>query len=211
MHEEALPEASSDLLASLTACDGDELRGWVLAEGTGLALQLGHRISEDFDFFRTSDMDTASLFDRLQEAGTCEVLQYGERTLSVLLRGVLLSFFQIDAPFLFPTTPYRFFDVADLRDIALMKLLAVNNRGSRKDFVDLFAILQTAGAGSLSDYIDMLPRKYGPGRLNPNQVVMSLAYFDDAEAEPLPRMREPFDWERCKEFFVRQARSLVLP
>ena len=92
MHEEALPEASSDFLASLTACDGDELRGWVLAEGTGLALQLGHRISEDFDFFRTSNMDTASLFDWLQEAGTCEVLQYGERTLSVLLRGVLLSF-----------------------------------------------------------------------------------------------------------------------
>lgn len=49
MHEEALPEASSDLLASLTAVGGDELRGWVLAGGTGLALQPGHRVSEDFE------------------------------------------------------------------------------------------------------------------------------------------------------------------
>ena len=40
---------------------------------------------------------------------------------------------------------------------------------------------------------------------------MSLTYFDDAEAEPLPRMLTPFDWDRCKEFFVRQARALVLP
>ena len=62
----------------------------MLAGGTGLALQLGLWISEDF-VFRASDMDMASLFDRLQEAGTCEVSQYGERTLSVLLRGVQLS------------------------------------------------------------------------------------------------------------------------
>ena len=210
MHEEALPEASSDVLAALTAVGGDELCGWVLAGGTGLALQLGHRVSEDFDFFRTSGMDTPSLFDRLKETGACEALQYGERTLSVLLSGVRLSFFQIDAPFLFPTAPFRFFAVADRRDIALMKLLAVNNRGSRKDFVDLYGILQTGGA-TLSDYLEMLPRKYGKGGLNPNQVVMSLTYFDDAEAEPLPRMLTPFDWDRCKEFFVRQARALVLP
>lgn len=72
------------------------------------------------------------------------------------------------------------------------------------------SILRTGGA-TLSDYLEMLPRKYGKGRLNPNQVVMSLTYFDDAEAEPLPRMLAPFDWDRCKEFFVRQARALVLP
>lgn len=129
MHEEALPDASNDLLAALTADGGDELSGWVLAGGTGLALQLGHRISEDFDFFRTSGMDTAALFERLSDTGRCEAL----------------------------------------------------------------------------------PRKYGAGRLNPNQVIMSLTYFDDAEAEPMPRMLKPFDWERCKEFFVREARDLVLP
>ena len=104
MHEKALPDASNDLLAALTADGGDELSGWVLAGGTGLALQLGHRISEDFDFFRTSGMDTAALFERLSDTGRCEALQYGERTLSVLLKGVQMSFFQIDFPFLFETS-----------------------------------------------------------------------------------------------------------
>ena len=209
MHTEVLPGASGKLLASLKAHGGSELCGWVLAGGTGLALQLGHRVSEDFDFFRTHGMETRSLFDRLREMATCNTLYSDERTLSVLLRGVKLSFFQIRDPFLFPATPYTFFGVADRRDIALMKLLAVTNRGSRKDFVDLFAILQTGP--TLRDYLQMLPRKYGRGRLNPYQVVTSLTYFEDAESEPMPRMLAPFDWAQCKEFFVGAVRALVLP
>ena len=67
-------------------------------------------------------MDTAELFDKLQEVAACETLYSDERTLSVLMRGVKLSFFQVGDPFLFPVTPYTFFGVADLRDIALMKL-----------------------------------------------------------------------------------------
>ena len=209
MHQETLPDASRDLLASLTIHGGTELSGWILAGGTGLALQLGHRISDDFDFFRTHGMNAASLFNELAEIGPCETLQSGERTLSVLLSGVRLSFFQIGDPFLFRAAPYSFFSVADRRDIALMKLLAVTNRGSRKDFVDLFAILQTGPV--LKEYLALLPRKYGPGRLNPYQVGTSLTYFEDAEAEPMPRMLQPFDWVECKEFFVREARTLVLP
>lgn len=209
MHTEVLPETSGELLATLTSRGATEFRGWVLAGGTGLALQLGHRISEDFDFFRTRDVDTAALFDRLREVATCETLYSDEHTLTVLVDGVKLSFFQVRDPFLFPATPFSFFGVADLRDIGLMKLLAVTNRGSRKDFVDLFTLLQTGP--SLSDYLQLLPRKYGPGRLNPYQVATSLTYFEDAEAEPLPRMLEPFEWSACKEFFIGEVRALVLP
>ena len=209
MHTEVLPATSGELLATLTNRGATEFHGWVLAGGTGLALQLGHRISEDFDFFRTRDLDTAALFDRLREVATCETLYSDEHTLSVLVDGVKLSFFQVRDPFLFPATPFSFFGVADLRDIGLMKLLAVTNRGSRKDFVDLFTLLKTGL--SLSDYLQLLPRKYGPGRLNPYQVATSLTYFEDAEAEPLPRMLVPFEWPACKEFFIREVRALVLP
>ena len=209
MHTEVLPETSGELLATLTSRGTTEFHGWVLAGGTGLALQLGHRISEDFDFFCTREVDTVALFDRLREVATCETLYSDEHTLTVLVDGVKLSFFQVRDPFLFAATPFSFFGVADLRDIGLMKLQAVTNRGSRKDFVDLFTLLKTGP--SLSDYLQLLPRKYGPGRLNPYQVATSLTYFDDAEAEPLPRMLEPFEWSACKEFFIREVRALVLP
>ena len=209
MHTEALPATSGELLASLNSRGATEFSGWVLAGGTGLALQIGHRVSEDFDFFRTRGLDTAALFERLSEVAACETLYSDEHTLSLLVGGVKLSFFQVHDPFLFPVTPYTFFGVADMRDIALMKLLAVTNRGSRKDFVDLFAILQSGP--TLSDYLQLLPQKYGPGRLNPYQVTMSLTYFADAEGEPIPNMLAPFEWADCKAFFVREVRALVLP
>ena len=61
-------------------------------------------------------------------------------------------------PFLFEGNPFRFFKLADVRDIALMKLAAISGRGSRKDFVDLYIILQDEP--SLETYFDLLPRKY---------------------------------------------------
>lgn len=154
-------------------------------------------------------METGALFAALVEIAPCTTLHSDERSLTVIMGGVKLSFFQLGDPFLFPAAPYAFFSVADPRDVALMKLLAVTNRGSRRDFVDLFTILQSGL--SLQDYLNLLPQKYGPGRLNPYQVVTALTYFDDAEAEPMPHMLVPLDWAECKEFFSREVHSLVLP
>jgi hypothetical protein len=209
MHEKALPPGSRKLLDSLKRLSRPALRGWTLAGGTGLALRVGHRLSDDFDFFRTDDMDRRGLQDALSVLGEIETLQQGEKTLGVLLSGVKLSFFQIGDSFLFPVTQYSFFRIADTRDIALMKLTAIANGGSRKDIIDLFRILQTGPA--LQEYLDLLPRKYGTGRTNAYQVLMSLTYFDDAEEEPMPKMIGPFDWEECKAFFVREAGMIVLP
>ncbi|MBN1837020.1 MAG: nucleotidyl transferase AbiEii/AbiGii toxin family protein, partial [Spirochaetales bacterium] len=126
-----------------------------------------------------------------------------------LLRGVKLSFFQVPEPFVFPTTPYAFFRVADVPDIALMKLVAVANRGSRKDFADLYCLFRRGL--SLQECLELLPRKYGEGAVNDYQVLQSLTWFEDAEQEPLPRMLEPFSWEECKAFFVREVHTLLLP
>jgi hypothetical protein len=208
MHEKALPPGSRKLLGSIKHAP-PALRGWTLAGGTGLALRYGHRLSDDFDFFRLKDMETQGIQDALGSLGPLETLQQGEGTLSVLCQGIKLSFFQVKDPFLFPTEPYAFFSVADARDIALMKLVEITNRGSRKDFIDLFSILR--GGPILKDYLDLLPRKYGAGRMNAYQVLISLTYFEDAEEEPLPRMIEPFDWGECKDFFIREARMIVLP
>ena len=209
MHEKALPKGSKELLARLKSSSSPALRGWILSEGTALALHLGHRISEDFDFFRTDSMDIDRLHDAFSEIGPYETLQEEKHTLTLLTDGIKISFFRISNPFIFVTIPYSFFHIADIRDITLMKLVAICNRGSRKDFVDLFSILRSGMI--LKDYLDLLPEKYSEGRTNIYQILKSLTFFDDAEAEPLPNMLEPFDWEECKAFFIREAHSLVLP
>src|SRR3972149_3742584 len=120
MHSKALPRGSRELLAEVEKSKHPSLQGWILAGETGLALHLGHRISEGFDFFRSDRMDMPALHDGLRRVGSYETLQEEERTLTILLNGIKLSFFQISDPFLFPEVRYRFFAVADIRDIALM-------------------------------------------------------------------------------------------
>jgi hypothetical protein len=209
MHPKVLPAGSRQVLARLSKSKLPALQGWILAGGTGLALQVGHRISEDFDFFRTGGMNIRGLREVLEQLGSYETLQEAEHTLTILVRGVKMSFFAVADPLLFETKPYSFFSVADTRDIALMKLAAVSNRGSRKDFVDLYTILRSGP--KLGEYLGLLPRKYGKSRINEYHILKSLTYFADAENEPMPVMLEPFNWKECKAFFVREAHAIVLP
>ena len=209
MHEKVLPKHSLELLTELEENPSPLLSNWTLAGGTGLAFLLGHRISEDLDFFRTDDLDLRMLHDALAKHGHYETLQEAEHTLTVIIRKTKLSFFRIMDPFLFNPCPHRFFSIASIRDIALMKLIAISGRGSRKDFADLFLILQNPP--TLESYFDMLPEKYGASRINTYHILKSLTYFHDAETEPMPHMLVPFDWEECKAFFIRQARAIVLP
>ncbi|MFO7871523.1 MAG: nucleotidyl transferase AbiEii/AbiGii toxin family protein [Kiritimatiellia bacterium] len=208
MHEKVLPKHSLELLDRFEEIGHASLSGWTLAGGTGLALRLGHRVSEDYDFFRTDNLDLRELHSVFSAIGPYETLQESDHTLSVILKRTAVSFFRVMDAFIFGVEPYRFFSVADIRDIALMKLVAISGRGSRKDFIDLFCILNTGI--TLQECFTALPRKYSPDRLNTYHILKSLTFFDDAEAEPMPRMLEPFDWDECKAFFVREARAIVM-
>jgi hypothetical protein len=208
MHESVLPKHSLELLNDMESLPAPALRGWTLAGGTGLAFRLNHRVSEDLDFFRTDDLDVRCLHAELGTLGSYETLQDSEHTLTVILRKTKLSFFRIRDPFLFSSSAYRFFFLADMRDIALMKLVAISSRGARKDFIDLYTILQQPP--NLREYLSLLPSKYDPSRINVYHILKSLTYFKDAEQEPMPDMRKPFNWTKCKSFFVREAGTIIL-
>ena len=170
---------------------------------------MGHRISEDLVFFQSDAFSVDRLYGILSQVGTVETLQEDDRTLTVIVAATKVSFFSVPDAFLYPGTPYHFFELADQRDIALMKLAAISGHGSRKDFIDLYTILYSGL--SLEQCFHWLPSKYGEGRVNTYHVLKSLTYFDDAEREPMPEMLVPFDWAECKNFFVREAHAIVLP
>ncbi len=209
MHEKVLPRGSRNLLAKLESLNQPELEDWTLAGDTGLALQMGHRVSEDFDFYRSDLFSADRLHEILRQVDTVGTLQEDERTLTVIVSATKVSFLSAQDEFVFPGQPFHSCQLADPRDIALMKLAAISGRGSRKDFIDLYTILQ--GGLSLERCFQWLPLKYGEGRVNTYHVLMSLTYFEDAEREPMPKMLEPFDWTECKNFFVREAHAIVLP
>jgi hypothetical protein len=91
-------------------------------------------------------------------------------------------------PVLFPFGDFLGMHVADPRDIACMKITAIAGRGSKRDFVDLYAIAQLYG---LKHLLELFKKKYFQVDYNVVHLLKSLTYFKDAEKEPMPDMRMP--------------------
>jgi hypothetical protein len=180
--------------------------GWVLAGGTGLALQLGHRISKDLDFFRGSPFAPAELAAGLAGLGRVLVQGRSAGTLHVTLDGLRVSFLAAEAPLLFAGAPYRGLTLADPRDIAVMKVIAIGGRGSRKDFVDLYFYLR--GGGSLEGIFALIHRRFAGVDYNAYHLLRSLVFFEDAETEPMPRMIRRAAWSEITRALVAEVRRL---
>ena len=185
---------------------GGLLDSWILAGGTGLALHLGHRYSEDLDLFEFEPFDPLSMAEALSSLGRVQIQNRSADTLHLELNGLRLSYIRAQAPFLFQGMAYRGLTVADPQDIAVMKVVAIGGRGSRKDFVDLFFYLKSGG--TLEGVITLLHRRFQGVDYNTYHLLKSLVYFADAEEEPMPRMIRPAEWQTIKEFLVAEVRRL---
>ena len=181
--------------------------GFYLGGGTALALQLGHRRSVDFDWFREEPLeDPLRLASEIAAAGIRFKPSGTEAgTLHGISRGVRVSFLEYRYPLLRPLVETRLSGVrlASLEDIAAMKLAAVAQRGSRKDFVDVFAL---GGILGLDEMLALYRRKYDVRDVG--HVLVALAYFDDAEDERMPAMLRRWSWvdvRRTIQRWVRQA------
>lgn len=205
MHPKVLTGQAWTLVRQLTA--ERLLDGWQLAGGTGLALQMGHRYSEDLDLFSPHVFEPDIYVHRLANLGRVTIQHRAAGTLHAVVDGVRVSFLQSQAEFLFPGTPYRGLTVADPRDIAVMKIVAIGGRGSRKDFVDLFFLFRSGIA--LETVFDLLRRRFGGVDYNEYHLMKSLVYFDDAEAEPMPTMIRPVAWDEIKATITAEVRRLA--
>jgi hypothetical protein len=206
LHEEVLPSAAAGVFERLGI--QPELSRFYLAGGTGAALVLGHRRSEDLDLSCERRWSWEHVAPALAAAGEVVVDRQEEGTFVGSVGDVRVSLFHYPYVLLDEPMPTRFgVPIASLRDIGCMKLVAVSQRGSRKDFVDLYHL----GLEGLTvrDLLSVLPRKMPGIELNSVHVLRSLAYFEDAEAEPDPVMLVAYDWPQVREYCLRQAEALL--
>ncbi|MFP3941373.1 MAG: nucleotidyl transferase AbiEii/AbiGii toxin family protein [Thermoanaerobaculia bacterium] len=184
-------------------------RGFRLGGGTGLALLIGHRRSVDFDWFCIDSMgDPMVLARELRDAGVLlEVGQVGRGTLHGTVEGVRVSLLEFAYPDL--AEPLRFPEhrvtVLSLDDLACMKLSAIAQRGSRKDFVDLFALCTEHRP--LGELIDLYQEKFEVQETG--HLLYSLAYFEDAEAERMPKMLWETRWLEIRKRLEGWVRELA--
>jgi hypothetical protein len=169
-------------------------------------LHYGHRVSEDLDFFSPEPLDEEALLQRIQNLERLAVVGKGAGTLHLHIAGTKVSFLSYSYPLLFPCGTFLEAQIADPRDIACMKLSAIAGRGTKRDFIDLYAVSQRY---RLAQVMDWFRTKYAAANYSVVHVVKSLTYFEDAEKDPAPRMLVPVSWEEVKRFFTREAPGLL--
>ena len=193
--------------AILPLFEGFSNDGFYLAGGTGLALQLGHRDSIDFDFFKEGDFDTSLLIEKILKIFGSEkvvVTQQEENTISCLIDGsIQLSFFGYHHSLLQPVIKTDYFDIASVIDIGCMKLSAITSRYVEKDYIDLYFILQGL---PLSEFLENFVKKYPS--FDKTLILKSLVYFDDVLEEPiLFEENKDVSFETVKSFLQKTVKE----
>lgn len=198
MHWNILDEERKKILPILKPFSFTE--GFYLAGGTGLALQIGHRDSVDFDFFKNDDFDTGDLISKIENIFSdykINITQNEKNTISFTINdSVKFSFFGFKYDILKPLIETEYFNIASLEDIAVMKFGAILSRSLEKDYVDLYFILQQI---DLKTLIDISVEKYK--NIDTSLILKSLVYFDDIVREPIVyKESHNVDFEDVKEF-----------
>ena len=205
LHTNVLPKNQLELFDSLSTQSfiGD----FYLAGGTGLALQIGHRQSLDFDFFIPRDFKTPDIIKVLVRLGSYERDNEEMNTVNGTLNKVRISFFGYKYRILDEFRMHNNIRIAGLRDISAMKLEAIAGRGSKKDFIDMFFLLKHF---TIEEIFDFHKDKYGIGLNNQYHHLKSLVYFADAEHEAMPVMIKPLYWSDVKKEIVSCVRGFKL-
>jgi predicted nucleotidyltransferase component of viral defense system len=184
-----------------------EIKKAYLAGGTALALQIGHRISVDLDFFTQEQFDAKELSTKLvkypefAQAGTAEQTVWGT------IGETKFSIFHYEYPLLEQTELFEGLQLASLADIAAMKIHAIEDRGTRRDFVDVYFLSKKY---TFEDMLNYYQKKYSVLEDHLYSILRSLDYFEDAEKETqMPNMLTDVFWKDVKKFFNKEAQKLI--
>jgi hypothetical protein len=184
-------------------------QGYYLAGGTALAIYFGHRRSLDLDWFTPQLIaDPMALAQRLRDAGLLFTTgQTAPGTLYGQIGMVRVSLMEFRYPLLQPLTIWADTNcsLASLDDLACMKLSAIAQRGSRKDFYDVRALISRHRP--LAEMLELYRQKFSVTDISP--VLYGLAYFDDAEGEPDPILLEKVNWKQVKKELARWLKEVI--
>lgn len=180
---------------------------WYLAGGTALALQVGHRQSVDLDFFTTAKDFKERFVER-------KLLATNQWTTTYLESGTIYGTFAdakmslIAYPFFIPSNHrlnYGNVNILISDDIAAMKIVAISQRGRKRDFIDLY--WYCINRKPLIQTVQQAIKQYPGQENNLTHILKSLTYFNDAENDPMPKKFFKTSWKEIKDFFKREVKQ----
>lgn len=183
--------------------------GWYLAGGTALALQAGNRKSVDLDFFTAEkDFDTSALLGNFLDNTEWKTTIHSKNTIYGELFKAKISF--IAYPFFIPkqnVIRYGSISILQPMDIAIMKIIAISQRGRKRDFFDLYWCAQNIAP--LEHLMKKVKEQYPFVAHDYHHILKSLVYFEDAESDPSPDIFFEADWKGVKDYFKKEVLAVT--
>jgi len=205
MHVGALTESAKALLPPFK-----NLEGFYLAGGTALVIQLGHRISVDFDFFSEKEIP-ANLLKFVEQffvgMGSQHVLVNNKDELTLTINETKITFLYYPFSLLYPLVECDSIKLASIQEIAAMKAYTIGRRGTFKDYVDLYYILEFGI--TINKIIADAEKKY-KNSFNARLFLEQLVYLDDITDTEIMFLKNPVSKERIADFFEAQVKQIKL-
>lgn len=196
LYRETVEPLTLELLTHLMGLDF--FKDYRLVGGTALSLQMGHRISVDLDFFGLPKFDLRNFELEMKQSFEVDIFRRTKFIQQMNINNVKVDIVEY---------PYQWIDeiietdrirMASDKDIAAMKINAITNRGSKKDFVDLYALLKKY---TYEEIMSFYLSKYPDG--NKMLAIRSLNYFDDADNQDVEILWD-VRWEDIKKELTKQ-------
>ena len=171
-----------------------DLREFNLAGVTALALQIGHRVSFDLDFFGSYSKEISTIIEILNKRFNVHIVKQSANILILSINDIKIDFVNYSYPLIHNLIHENDVRLLNIKDIAAMKLNAICGRGKKRDFVDLYFLLKSF---SLKEMITFYNNKFTDG--SEAMVLRSLTYFNDADEEEDIILFTKEKWDKIKE------------
>lgn len=205
MHEQALGKQAAALLPRFA-----KFKGFYLVGGTSLALQIGHRLSLDFDFFSSQELPRGLLtkIKRVFPASSISVAYSAPEQLNVLINDIKTTFLHYPYPVLDSFLVYSSVYLASTREIAAMKAFSIGKRLSYKDYVDWYFLLKEKHV-KLEEVIAFCQKKFG-NDFNSRLFLGQLVSLEDIPTQNIDFLRDPVERHTIQRFLESEVRNFKL-
>lgn len=182
----------------------DELKSFNLVGGTALALQYGHRFSEDIDLFCFNSFHQIALQKKLNDLYAPDFIVNNYYLIQCVCKGIKVDLLNCPYPPLFQPIEEDGIRMLQIKDIAPMKLAAIANRGAKKDFFDLYLLLRHF---SLEELLALYKEKFQVKETI--SVIRAIQYFEDAEEDKDPICFKKTSWKLVKTTIGSKVKEFV--
>ena len=181
-----------------------DLPYWFVIGGQAMRCFCPYRPSRDVDFGVTTAADLDDMVQQLARRGRVDIIERAADTVHLRFDGIDVSIFVLAA--LLPFVSDRRLSVTGL---LATKLHAVLDRGTRRDFFDLYVTLHRHHLG-IAECLSAARQVYRQ-EVNDTLLLRALTFFADAEREAALPGEGAKDWAKVKDFFSSRVGQLLLP